>query len=565
MKQAYKLLLLQPPVQDFYDTAIRLQPIGLCYLKAAVQQFLPEFEVIVKDYHQGWGRRTIPLPPELAYLKQYYAYPDKSPFCSFYQYYHFGASFEEMARDVAQEQPDIVGISSLFSPYYREVIQCARAIKERLALPVLAGGSHVSADPERMLRHDCIDFVIRGEGERALVEFLRAWKSGADYKQVPNLGFKDDGHMVLNPIAPNYPIDELPKPDFSDVPPQRYLFEQRPLYFLITSRGCPHHCSFCSVHLTFGTTYRRRSTELILQEIEQRYEEGYRVFDFEDDNLTFDREAVKQLCQEIIRRFPDGALQLLAMNGLSYHSLDQELLLLMKRAGFTHLNLSVVSADRTTRQKTLRPHSLEQYFNIVRAGAEAGFHIVSYQIFGLPQESLESMIQTLVLNTGLPVLLGASIFYLTPHSPIASAFPVFTEEDMVRSRLTAMAIETSFVTRDELFTLFLTSRIINFLKGIDFPGNTITFTEALEQIERQGGRTALGGTILRRLFDERILYAAAGKQFLPIQRFQPDMFFRIWSRLENICTQKGKIIFSCKLREFWRSERPQTSYSFSEI
>ena len=66
-----KLLLIQPPVQDFYDTAIRLQPLGLCALKAIVRERLPRWEVSVKDYHHGRGRRTIPIPPELAYLKAY--------------------------------------------------------------------------------------------------------------------------------------------------------------------------------------------------------------------------------------------------------------------------------------------------------------------------------------------------------------------------------------------------------------------------------------------------------------------------------------------------------------
>ncbi len=113
-----KLVLIQPPIQDFYDTAIRLQPIGLAYLKAAVKKHLPEWEVVIKDFHQGWGRRTIALPKELAYLRDYYPWPDRSPFSLFHHYYHFGASFETMAQEVVQEKPDLVGISSLFSPYY---------------------------------------------------------------------------------------------------------------------------------------------------------------------------------------------------------------------------------------------------------------------------------------------------------------------------------------------------------------------------------------------------------------------------------------------------------------
>src|SRR5262245_63707354 len=78
-----KVLLIQPPVQDFYDTDVRLQPIGLCYLKAAVKTHLPDVEVVIKDYHAGSGRRTVPIPKELRYLTDYYTVADKSPFSTF--------------------------------------------------------------------------------------------------------------------------------------------------------------------------------------------------------------------------------------------------------------------------------------------------------------------------------------------------------------------------------------------------------------------------------------------------------------------------------------------------
>src|SRR5918992_799168 len=106
-----KLLLIQPPVQDFYDTDVRLQPIGLAYLKAAVNKYLSGVEVIIKDYHAGWGRRTVAVPKELVYLKDYYSIADKSPFSTFDRYYHFGRSFDAIEREILELKPDVVGIS----------------------------------------------------------------------------------------------------------------------------------------------------------------------------------------------------------------------------------------------------------------------------------------------------------------------------------------------------------------------------------------------------------------------------------------------------------------------
>ncbi len=487
-----KLVLVQPPIQDFYDTKVRLQPLGLAYLKAAVKKHLPEVEVVLKDFHQGRGRRTIVLPEGLTYLKEYYPWPDQSPFSLFHHYYHFGASFETIARETALEKPDLVGISSLFSPFYREVLQAAKAIKEKTHCPIVLGGSHISAAPEIMLKDPAVDWVIRGEGERPLVELIRAWQGGKGLEQIPGLGYKQAGRLIFNPQADPFPIEELPLPDFSDLDGRTYRYENRPLCFILTSRGCPHHCSFCSVHSTFPG-YQRRSAQDVFEEMERRYREGYRVFDFEDDNLTYDQEEMKNLCRKIRQGFPPGEIQLLAMNGISYQSLDEELLRMMREAGFTHLNLSLVTSNPVVRKETLRSQRMGKYLRVVAEASHLGFKIVSYQILGLPGESLTSMIRTLRLNSRLPVLLGASPFYLTPRTPIAQKFPEQTEEDIFKSRLTALGLETDGVKREDIFTLFVATRIINFFKGISFEDHSIDLEEALTDSPKQGQESGSRG------------------------------------------------------------------------
>ena len=537
-----KILLIQPPIQDFYDTDIRLQPFGLCMLKAAAKKFLPHVQVTVRDYHQGYGRKTIPLPGELSYLREYFKYPDTSPFSTFFHYYHFGAPFEEIGKDVAHENPDLVGISSLFSPYHREALACAREIKKRLNIPILMGGSHVSAVPLSVLSDPNVDFIIRGEGEMPFVEFLRAWEAGLPLDSVPNLGFKRNGKPVLNPIAENFPLDELPLADFSDLPPDRYLFERKPLCFITTSRGCPHHCTFCSVHSTFGDEFRRRSPDNVLSEIRQRYSEGYRVFDFEDDNLSFAREDLKSILDGIIAEFPAKDLRLLAMNGISYLSLDREVLELMKRAGFRSLNISLVSANADVLARLKRPHTLNKYIDVVNQAHDLGFDIVSYQILGLPYESLEDMINTMALMASLPVLIGASIFYLTPGCPIAKEFPEMTEVDIFKARSTAMAIETDQFRRDDLYTLFITARIINFLKGLRVKGkNVIASRSSGDGGKRRTQRKVWRGDS-QKILTERHLYAATKAGFEPLPRFKVDIFLKVWTKSQTVRTQGGSRI-----------------------
>ncbi|HEV8725010.1 MAG TPA: radical SAM protein [Candidatus Binatia bacterium] len=534
-----KVLLIQPPVQDFYDTDVRLQPIGLAYLEAAVKKHLPEVEVVIKDYHGGCGRRTVPIPKELRYLTDYYAAADKSPFSTFHQFYHFGKSFDEIEAEIADLKPDVVGISSLFTPYYREALEIAARVKHRTAAVVVMGGSHASAAPESLLASPHVDFVIRGEGEKGFVEFLRHLLNQKPLEEVPNLACKRGSKIVLNPMADNFPIDDLPFPDLSDLAPSAYTLAGKPMTFMITSRSCPHKCSFCSVHTTFGTNYRRRSLENVLEEIELRYRQGYRVIDFEDDNLTYYKNTFKKLCRRLIARFPNREMEYVAMNGISYLSLDDELLELMFEAGFSQLNLALVSSDKTVRETTKRPHTLDAYLKVVNKADALGFKMVSYQILGLPNESLASMIQTMAFNARLPVLLGASPFYRIPNSPIARGLTL-TEEDYVKARLTALAIETESFSRDDIYTLFVTTRIINFLKGLPIT-ETVSLTDLMTH-SWPDSRTRVGFELLKLLADSGHLHFWDKSKFVENRRFRAGLFLQVLSNAQTIACQNGPII-----------------------
>ncbi len=535
-----KVLLIQPPIQDFYDTDVRLQPIGLCYIKAAVKKFLPDIDVLIRDYHGGCGRRTVAIPKELRYLTEYYPAADKSPFSTFHRYYHFGKPFDEIEAEIAELKPDVVGISSLFTPYYREALEVAARVKRRMNVPVAIGGSHASAAPESLLASPHVDFVIRGEGERSFTDFLRYLEGEISLEQVLNLSYRKDGAYFSNPMGKNFSIDQLPFPDLSDFSPSNYTLAQKPMTFMITSRSCPHKCSFCSVHTTFGTDYRCRSLENVLEEIELRYRQGYRVIDFEDDNLTYYKNTFKELCRRLIERFPNRDLEFVAMNGISYLSLDDELLELMRRAGFSHLNLALVSSDKTVRETTKRPHTLEAYLKVVHKAHALGFQIVSYQILGLPNENLDSMIQTLAFNARLPVLLGASPYYQTPNAPICRGLPV-TEEDYVKARLTAMAVETREFNRDDIYTLFVTTRIINFLKGL--PLEASVDLPDLFQREWSGATTQAGFDLLKRFADTQRLYFWSKQGLVENRHFNSAVFLAVLARAGVIVCQNGRSIY----------------------
>ncbi len=539
-----KIILVQPPVEDFYDTEVRLQPIGLAYLKAALNSELPDVHCKILDFHTGMGRKTLKIPKELSYLKEYYAIKDESPFCSFFNYFRFGESLDTMVKKILEQTPDLVGISSLFSPYYREVLALVDALKAmHPELKIVLGGSHVSACPELMLGHDGVDFIITGEGEIPFIELVSSLKNNSDYRTIPQLGFKENGQLHINPAKENLDLERFPIPDFSDLLSETYRYEGQKICFLVTSRSCPHRCSFCSVHTTFGTSYRRRSVQSVLQEIEIRIREGYQAIDFEDDNLSFYQTEFREILNAIISRYGERKIQLMAMNGISYISLNQELLELMYRAGFTNLNLALVSSDKAVRETTKRPHTLEKFETVLDTSVRIGLKVIAYQILGLPSESLSSMIQTLAYLGSKPVNIGVSTFYLTPNSPIAKNFGPRSEKDIFLARSSAIAITSEAVNRDSLYTLFVTARILNFLKSLPITGS-MNLSTLLQCTEAENPRQQLGLNLLSILHKEhKLLLSSKNGQQIEQRHFTYLVYEQVLNQIVSVPTQGGGSIF----------------------
>jgi hypothetical protein len=185
---------------------------------------------------------------------------------------------------------------------------------------------------------------------------------------------------------------------------------------------------------------------------------------------------------------------------------------------------------------------VEKYLEVVEQAAALNLKITSYQILGLPGESLESMVQTLCFAARLPVLIGASMFYLPPNSPIARVLGrEANPQDIFTARLSAMAWETEGLRREDLYTLFVSTRILDFLKGwSSVNGSDIFLNRILEDETEVGDRRGkIGLRILRELFRSKTLYAWTARGLQPLKRFNSDLFFSIWKNLEWIQTQEG--------------------------
>ena len=169
----------------------------------------------------------------------------------------------------------------------------------------------------------------------------------------------------------------------------------------------------------------------------------------------------------IIKTFGERSLKLTAMNGVSFASLDGELLKLMKKAGFDTVNLSLVSTDLTTKERMGRPRTERSFDEILEEVGAAGLRAVAYGIFGMPGQTVDEMVDTLIYLMGKRVLIGPSIYYPTPGTPLfdrckaEGVLPLHPSQ----WRSSAFPIETGDFGRVDLVTLFRLARAINFVKG----------------------------------------------------------------------------------------------------
>ncbi|MBC7363186.1 MAG: B12-binding domain-containing radical SAM protein [Candidatus Aminicenantes bacterium] len=437
-----KVLLIQPPLEDFYTTSIRLYPLGLLYTAEVFQQM--GLTVRVFDALSPLKKKALPLPKKFFYLAKYLGQP-----YFFKHYQRFGVSFARILEEIKNYEPDLIGLSSSFAAYFSTLEALIKEIKQQFRIPVIIGGNQATAAPmEIKKRVPEIDEVIAGQAERTL----------------PLLA---EEHPVLKGLLKNSPVKSLDGLDWRTLTPAHnllpasdYQIGRKNYISLQASRGCPHLCSFCNIHLVFGRRPEYRKVKSVLEEMRWNYlYRQVRVFNFEDDNLAFNRDWFEEFLKTVSLAPEFRDIEITFMNGLSYENLDESLLRLMKKAGVRRLDLSWVSGDPVLRRRYQRPEGTEEekFFELIKSARRLGFFLTVYLIIGLPGQTREEVVETTEKLLEAGVLVGPSVFYLTPGSELEKNLPLSAEikNDWDFYRSTAFAVETDYLRRQDLIELFL--------------------------------------------------------------------------------------------------------------
>jgi radical SAM superfamily enzyme YgiQ (UPF0313 family) len=297
--------------------------------------------------------------------------------------------YEEMQKvDFSQvKSSDLVGISTITSTAPRAYM-IADKIKQ-MGIPVIMGGPHVSFQTEEALGH--ADFVIRGEGEKALMAFFDEWEAKKNYETVPNLSFKKNGKIVHNPLVPNTSdLDQLPFPELTQLNynPKRIAgFRTIPIQ---ASRGCPFDCAFCSVTSMFGKQYRFRSAQNIIEEL-RLYNDKKNIIFFYDDNFAANPKRTKELLHAMIKENFKFKWTTQVRADVAK---DIELVRLMQRAGCHTLYIGFESVNPESLKEMKKKQTVEEISHAVKVLRRHKIHIHGMFVFGFDEDDWKTVKKT---------------------------------------------------------------------------------------------------------------------------------------------------------------------------
>jgi radical SAM superfamily enzyme YgiQ (UPF0313 family) len=287
---------------------------------------------------------------------------------------------------------DLVGISTITSTAMRAYTM-ADALRER-GVPVVMGGPHVTFLADEALQH--CDYVVRGEGEEALPLLLTALRTNGDLGTVPNLSYRlADGTACHNPQTSSVDdLDALPYPDFNLIVGWHHAksFTARPIYPVLTSRGCPFGCTFCSVIGMFGRRMRFRSVAHVIGEMEQNGLHDKYVF-FYDDNFAADKARTKRLLREAIEK--RGLAGQWSAQVRVDAAKDGDLFALMKRTRCNNVYIGFESVDPQALAEMNKRQTAEDLTQAVATFTRYGIDVHGMFVFGFDADTTDSLQRTI--------------------------------------------------------------------------------------------------------------------------------------------------------------------------
>lgn len=304
--------------------------------------------------------------------------------------------FKDVEKELLKRKPDLVALTAL-TPTIGRALETAQVVKETLpGSIVVMGGYHPTFNFIETLEDENVDIVIRGEGEYIMLNLVQALENQSSLHDVKGIVFEDKNskEIVVNPEAPLIQdLDELPFPALNLLPMKKYRLLDMDTHMttMITTRGCPMQCSFCSSAAMHGKKIRERSVENIVDEIEY-LKTNYDIdtIAFMDDTFTLKKRKVMAICDEILKR----NIEIMWGCTSRVDTLDEKLLKKMKEAGCITIFIGVESADQQQLDNMCKNTTIAKIENAFKIAHKLKIRTIASVALGMPGDTKEIMNKT---------------------------------------------------------------------------------------------------------------------------------------------------------------------------
>ncbi|MFH1352142.1 MAG: radical SAM protein [bacterium] len=327
---------------------------------------------------------------------------------------------KDIPKEILKFNPQVVGIQCLTFDIFnvRSILNSIKLADK--AIITVVGGPHISALPYQTLGFfgDVCDFGFIGEAETGFPKLIQAIED-RNFENIEGLIRRENGKIIINDKVLIDDLDSLGQPSWDILKPEEYppsqhgaFFSQFPIAPIITTRGCPYNCTFCSVPELCGKKLRHHSAEYVCDEIKYLYQKrGIREFHIIDDGFTTDINYAKHVCSEIASL--NLNLSFATPNGIRMEAVDDELLLLMKKCGFYSLSVAPESGSEQTLARIRKGFDKEKINEICAKIKKFGFDLAGFFVIGFPWETEKEIEKTISFSTSLG-LMRANFFCFLP-------------------------------------------------------------------------------------------------------------------------------------------------------
>lgn len=290
--------------------------------------------------------------------------------------------------------PDVVGISSIIASY-RNSLKVAREIKKfHPSIKVILGGIYPTFGDKDILKESKdIDVIVRGEGELTLAELITAWKQKQDWHKINGISFKQNGRAIRNPDRELIKdLNILPPLDYTELDTLDY-YRKKGKFLMVTSRGCPYKCTFCSTSNYWRHIWRAKSASRVVTEFEQLGKLGAKNILVGDDLFILDKKRILDICQGII----DKNLKVSWRCSCRTNLVDKDILKMLKAAGCDSIFVGGESGNQGTLDRIDKVQKVEDIIRTRQWCREIGIKLVISFILGFPWESKDEIRDTINL------------------------------------------------------------------------------------------------------------------------------------------------------------------------